>query len=214
MKISSTHPLIYLITDGSITNENFTRKSVETLHLIEQAVAAGVPLVQIREKNLFTRLLFELASRAVEISRSSRTKILVNDRPDVASAAGADGVHLTEQSLPANVVRKSFPELELIGVSTHSLEGTRLAANVGADFAVFGPVFATPGKGEGVGTTKLKEVCDAVSPFPVIALGGIDAGNFENALDAGAAGFAAIRFLNDLGSFRLLADRGLLKVKT
>lgn len=213
MKIQSPRPLIYLITDGSITNENFGKKSIETLDLIEQAVASGVPFVQIREKNLFTRLLFELVSRAVGISSGSRTKILVNDRADVASAAGADGVHLTEHSLPANVVRRSFPKLKLIGVSTHSLEGARLAAGAGADFAVFGPVFATPGKGTVAGITKLKEVCDAVSPFPVIALGGINAGNFENVLNAGAAGFAAIRFLNDPGSFRLLTGRGLLKAE-
>jgi len=211
VKIQSQHPLIYLITDGSITNQNFTAKSIETLGLVEQAVAAGVPLVQIREKNLFTRLLFELVSQAVGISKGSQTKILVNDRADVAAAAGADGVHLTEHSLAANVIKGSFPEVELIGVSTHSLEGTRLAADAGADFAVFGPVFATPGKGEAAGTAKLKEVCNVVSPFPVLALGGVDAGNFENVLESGAAGFAAIRFLNDPGSFRLLADRGLLK---
>ena len=209
MKIPSARPLIYVITDGSITNQNFAEKSIETLRLIEQAVAAGVPLVQIREKNLFTRLLNELVSRAVEISRDSKTKILVNDRADVASAAGADGVHLTEWSLPANVVRRSFQELELIGVSTHSLESTRLAADAEADFAVFGPVFATPGKGKAVGTAKLRAVCEAVSPFPVIALGGIDAGNFKNVLDAGAAGFAAIRFLNDPVSFGLLEELGL-----
>lgn len=213
MKTLSERPLIYLITDGSITNENFAKKSIETLHLIEQAVAFGVPLVQIREKNLFTRLLFELVSRTVDISRDSQTKILVNDRADVAVAAGADGVHLTERSLQAGVVREASPELELIGVSTHSLEGVRLAAECSADFAVFGPVFSTPGKDGAAGTIKLKEVCEAVPHFPVLGLGGIDAGNFENVLNAGAAGFAAIRFLNDPASFKLLTERGFLEPK-
>jgi thiamine-phosphate pyrophosphorylase len=210
VKILSARPLVYLITDGSITNENFASESSKTLRLIEQAVAYGVPLIQIREKRLLTRLLFELVSRASEISRGSQTNILVNDRADVAFAAGADGVHLTESSLPVDVVRAHFPELELIGVSTHSPEGVRAAADSGADLAVFGPIFLTPGKGVAVGASALKEVCDANSPFPVLALGGIDADNFEEVLDAGAAGFAAIRFLNDPVSFRLLAERGLL----
>ena len=210
MKILSARPLVYLITDGSITNENFASESSKTLRLIEQAVAYDVPLIQIREKSLLTRLLFELVSRASEISRGSQTKILVSHRADVAFAAGADGVHLTESSLPADIVRAHFPELELIGVSTHSPEGVRAAADSAADLAVFGPIFLTPGKGVPVGASTLKKVCDANSSFPILALGGIDADNFEEVLDAGAAGFAAIRFLNDPVSFRLLAERGLL----
>ena len=211
MKTASVKPLVYLITDGSITGQNFEQKSVETLCLIEQAVSFGVPLVQIREKNLAARLVLELTSKAVSISSGSATKMLINDRADVAVAAGADGVHLTESSLQAHVVRNAFPELEIIGVSTHSLDGVRSAVENGADFAVFGPVFSTPGKGRAVGLAEFGKVCKAVSPFPVLALGGVDAGNFEDIFDAGAAGFAAIRFLNDRESFRLLAGRGLLK---
>jgi thiamine-phosphate pyrophosphorylase len=211
VKIQSARPLIYLITDGSITNENFASRSVETLGLIEQAVAFGVPFVQIREKNLFTRLLFELVSCAVRISSGSQTKILLNDRADVALAAGADGIHLTESSLPADVVRNSFLEVEYVGVSTHSLDGVRSAAGGGADFAVFGPVFTTPGKGVAAGTIKLREACETAAPFPILALGGIDADNIEDVLEAGAAGIAAIRFLNNPASFRLLEGRGFLQ---
>jgi len=180
------------------------------MDLIEQAVAAGVPLIQIREKHLFTRLLLEFASKAVRTSTGSQTKILVNDRADVASASGAHGVHLTEMSMPADAIRKSFPELEILGVSAHTLEGVLTASRMKADFAVFGPVFSTPGKGSPVGIETLKKICDAAGPFPVIALGGIDAGNFKDVLNAGAAGFAAIRFLNDPTSFDLLSKAGLL----
>ncbi len=213
MKISQSLPLIYLITDGTLTNDNYEKHALETLRLIELAVNAGVSLIQIREKNLSARLLFELTLRAVSISRNTRAKILVNDRADVAYVAGADGVHLTEKSLAVDDVRKSFPDLELIGVSVHLLEGVKNAERNGADFAVFGPVFGSPGKGEPVGVERLKEICVAVEPFPVLALGGIDASNYGKALKAGAKGFAAIRFLNDAASFSLLADRGLLPVK-
>ena len=180
------------------------------MDLIEQAVIAGVPLIQIREKHLFTRLLLELASKAVRTSAGSQTKILVNDRADVASDAGAHGVHLTERSMPADVIRKSFPELEIVGVSAHTLDGVLIASRMKADFSVFGPVFSTPGKGSPLGIETLKEICDAAKPFPVIALGGIDADNFEDVLNAGAGGFAAIRFLSDPDSFGLLSKAGFL----
>jgi thiamine-phosphate pyrophosphorylase len=210
VKISTSLPLIYLITDGTLTNEKFEQQSAKTLDLLEQAIATRIPLIQIREKQLTTKLLFELTSRAIAISRNSTTKILVNDRADVALAAGADGVHLTEISLATEVIRESFSELELIGVSTHSLVGVRNAASTGADFAVFGPVFDSPGKGKSTGIKKLKEVCAAVKPFPVLALGGIDSHNYQETLNAGAAGFAAIRFLNDPASIKMLANEGLL----
>ena len=166
--LPSATPLIYLITDGSLTNENFQQESRTTLNLIEKAVAAGVHLVQIREKFLFTRLLLELVSRAVRKSAGSQTKILVNDRADVASAAGAHGVHLTERSMSADVIRKSFPEMEIVGVSAHTLDGVLTASQMKADFAVFGPVFSTPGKGSPIGIETLKETCYAAKPFPLI----------------------------------------------
>ena len=92
--------------------------------------------------------LYELTERAVEITRGSDTRLLVNDRSDIARAAGADGVHLTSQSLPADVVRKIYGPEFLIGVSTHSLDEARAARAGGADFVVFGPVFETESKRE------------------------------------------------------------------
>jgi thiamine-phosphate pyrophosphorylase len=86
-------------------------------------------------------VLYELVLRAAKITRGSDTRLLVNDRADIARAAGADGVHLTSQSLPANVVRKMFGPEFVIGVSTHSFEEARAAQAAGADFVVFGPVF-------------------------------------------------------------------------
>lgn len=145
-------------------------------------------------------MLYELATSAAAITSGSSTKLLVNDRADVASAAGADGVHLSTQSVPAEVIRRTFGEEFLIGVSTHSLEEAAAARDVGADFAVFGPIFETSSKrkyGEPLGVKKLAEVTSALSPFPILALGGLTTSNAAECIRAGARGVAAIRMLND-----------------
>ena len=168
--------------------------------MVEAAVAAGVPLFQIREKLLSCRVLYELVERAVQITRGSNTRLLVNDRPDIARAAGADGVHLTTQSLPADVVRRIYGPEFLIGVSTHSSEEARVARVRGADFVVFGPVFATESKrefGEPQGLERLQEITSELRGFPVVAIGGITLDNVAPCFDAGASGVAAIRLFSD-----------------
>ena len=115
---------------------------------MQAAVAARIDLVQIREKNLSASVLCQIATSAAGITKGSATQLLINDRSDIAAAAGADGVHLTSLSLPTAVVRKSFGEEFLIGVSTHSLDEAKLARRGGADFVVFGPVFETASKKE------------------------------------------------------------------
>ena len=201
MPLNPNRPLLYLITSGA-TSEQTTSSSNEysdVLKLTEAAVAAGIDLVQIREKRLNTKVLFELASRAAEITRGTSTQLLINDRSDVAAGAGADGVHLTTQSLPVAAVRTSFgPEL-LIGVSTHSAEEADAARAGGADFVVFGPVFEPLSKpyGRPVGVQALSSVASVVAPLPVIALGGVDLGKVMECARAGAAGVAAITMFSD-----------------
>jgi thiamine-phosphate pyrophosphorylase len=187
-------PIVYPITSGAATPENILR-------LVEAAVAAKVPLFQIREKSLSARVLYELTLSATEIARGSDTRLLVNDRSDIARAAGAGGVHLTSKSLPAHVVRKVYGPEFLIGVSTHSLEEARAARDGGADFVVFGPVFETESKrefGEPQGLERLAEVTSKLRQFPVVAIGGITLDNVASCFEAGASGVAAIRLLNDL----------------
>ncbi len=198
--LPAARPLRYLITDGSLTPSNFKSKSLELKELLERAVAAGVEMVQIREKNITARQLFELTSSVTRIprlfapeGRDVDTKVLVNDRADIAAAAGADGVHLTTSSLTVNTIRSAFGPDMIVGVSTHEMEEVLGAKGAGADFAVFGPIFETPGKEGMKGIEELKRVCGAAGAFPVIALGGIDETNFMKAVDAGAAGYAAIR---------------------
>jgi len=146
------------------------------------------------------RALYELTCRAVEITRGSKTRLLVNDRADIARASHADGVHLTTRSLPAQVVQDIYGPEFLIGVSTHSLREAEVARKNGADFVVFGPVFETESKrefGEPQGLEKLREVTQALDEFPVLAIGGISLENVAACFAAGARGVAAIRLLSD-----------------
>jgi thiamine-phosphate pyrophosphorylase len=174
--------------------------------LVEAAVSAQIDLIQIREKQLTTKVLYQLSTSAAEIVSGSATKLLINDRADVAAAAGADGVHLTSSSLPPDIIRLTFGAEFLIGVSTHSLAEAAAARLDGSDFVVFGPVFDTPSKGQygaSLGLTELKRATSALAPFPVLALGGVTVDKVADCLDAGAAGVAAITMLND----RLQLDR-------
>lgn len=134
------------------------------------------------------------------MTRGTQTRLLVNDRADIARAAGADGVHLTTRSLRTSIVRQTFGPDFLIGVSTHALAEARAARDQGADFAVFGPVFDTPSKrayGPPAGLESLREVAQKLSPFPLVALGGVTLYNASAALGAGASGLAAIRLFDD-----------------
>lgn len=164
------------------------------------AVAAGIDLVQLREKQLTPCLLFELTRQAAAVTRGSRTRLLVNDRADIALSAGADGVHLTTESIDSAMIRQAFGSDLLIGVSTHSLPEARAARDGGANFAVYGPVFATVSKqiyGPPVGAAQLGHVARDLGEFPVLALGGVTTENAAECLQAGASGIAAISLFED-----------------
>lgn len=202
MPLHLPKPIIYAITSGA-TSANTTPDDPEfhdILRWVEAAVAAQISLVQIREKSLSARVLYELALQAVVLTRGTATQLTINDRFDVALAAGADGVQLTERSLPANLVRAICGKDFVIGVSTHSLEAAQSAAKAEADFVVFGPVFETESKrvfGAPQGLDKLREVAGALEDFPVVAIGGINRSNADQCFQAGANGIAAIRMFSD-----------------
>ncbi len=197
-------PHACLITAGKTRHSNFETEKTRLLETLRDAAADGVSLIQIREKALPVRLLFDLVYSAVQVLRSTGTLVIVNDRPDVSIAAGAHGVHLPETSLPPDVVRRTFSSRLVIGVSTHSADQAAIAARSGADYIFYGPIFETPGKGSPVGIESLKAVCDSLSSFPVLGLGGIDRSNFHSVLSAGAAGIAAIRSLDERESRRAI----------
>ncbi|HJQ30900.1 MAG TPA: thiamine phosphate synthase [Pyrinomonadaceae bacterium] len=198
MRRALPRPISYLITGGE-TSSSTGASSAEfrrLLALVRTAADARVTLVQLREKNLRGRVLYELAAAAAEITRGSNTRVLVNDRADIARASGCDGVHLAADSLHARDVRQAFGEDFVIGVSTHAVEEAREASACGADFVVFGPVFDTPSKrayGPPVGLEALSRAARELAPFPVVALGGISTENAAEALGTGAAGVAGIR---------------------
>ncbi|MCY7376875.1 MAG: thiamine phosphate synthase [Pyrinomonadaceae bacterium] len=197
---------IYLITDGTTNIANFAEKKEDILHLVKIAVETKVSLIQIREKLLPARYVFELAVEVCKLTKNTGTKILVNDRADIALAANTDGVHLTAASLSAAIIRQHFPANFIVGVSAHTLEKAEAAKMQGANFVTFSPIYQSPDKGAPQGIEKLKEVCQWLKPFPVIALGGIDETNFAEVLETGASGFAAIRFLNDEGNLKKLNE--------
>ncbi len=170
---------------------------------ITRAISAGLDGVQIREKDLPVRRLLALAESAARLARQQgSTRVIVNDRLDVALAAHAHGVHLGTRSLPADLVRRLAPREFIVGVSCHSLEEALTAEAAGADYLLLGPIFTTPSKlqyGPPLGLAKLREVTSRVS-IPVLALGGITVDRAPACRENGAAGIAGIRIFQDCES--------------
>jgi thiamine-phosphate pyrophosphorylase len=164
------------------------------LEAIARNVAAGIDWIQIREKDLSARELFDLVQCVQALPHPAATKILVNTRVDVALAAGAAGAHLPSGSPPPRRWRAITPRDFLIGVSCHALDEARAAEQDGADYVLFGPVFAPRSKAPDLpprGLDRLAEAAHAVG-IPVLALGGITRENASQCTSAGAAGVAAI----------------------
>ena len=194
--------LLYYITDRTqlAGDEEEGRRSL--LSKIADASRAGIDFIQLREKDLPTRELEELARAAVSAVRqhSQKTKLLINSRTDIALSCGADGVHLPANDISARDVRKiwkqtvaSAPPHPIITVSCHSIADVARAASEGADFALFAPVFEkrdTP-QTKATGLDVLRDACR--QPIPVLALGGVTLENAGACIGAGAAGIAGIR---------------------
>lgn len=218
MLLSLSQPILYLITRGVSTDATTpdATKFENIFRQISAAVDAGIDLVQIREKQMTARALFDLTERAFALTRGTNTRILVNDRADIAAGAGAHGVHLTTQSIEADIIREVFGKDFVMGASTHTLAEATAARAARADFVVFGPIFETPSKrqyGPPLGLDKLREVTRALEGFPVLALGGITIDNAKDCFAAGAAGIAGINLFSDSDSLNRVAAelRGLVK---
>jgi len=183
-------PVICLITD----RQHDAAGADLTVERVQWAARAGVHLVQVRERDLDGGPLTALVRRCVEAVRGSQARVLVNDRLDVALAAGAHGVHLRADSMPASRVRTLCPPGFLVGRSVHARdEAEQAAAAGGLDYLLFGTVFATsskPGRAA-AGLSALAQVTAAVT-VPVLAVGGLTPDNVGGVARAGAAGFAAI----------------------
>jgi thiamine-phosphate diphosphorylase len=165
-----------------------------TVARVTWAARAGAHLVQVRERDLEGGALVSLVRRCVEAVRGSRARVLVNDRLDVALAAGAHGVHLRADSMPAARVRAVCPPGFLVGRSVHAPdEAVRVESEGGLDYLIFGTLFPTvskPGR-QTAGLEALAGLVRAVR-LPVLAVGGIAADNLGDVGATGAAGYAAI----------------------
>ncbi|MDH4237735.1 MAG: thiamine phosphate synthase [Nitrospira sp.] len=167
--------------------------------VLKQAVNAGLPAVQLRERDLPTSELLLLAQEIRSITSPRAVPLIINDRVDLMLALNLDGVHLRANSLPISAVRRLAGADRLIGISTHSLAEVQEANGEGADYVLFGPIFDTPSKrqfGSPVGLEQLAEVCSR-SAVPVFAIGGVTRAFVPDVLRAGAHGVAVIGSILD-----------------
>lgn len=179
---------LYLITDRRQV------KGGDLFTAVDQALRGGVRAVQLREKDIFSRELYELAFELRKLTAKFDARLIINDRADIALAVDADGVHLGGDSIPLHRVRRILGPEKLIGVSCHNQVSAIAARENGADFITFGPVFSTPSKaqyGPPVGLEKLEEVT-ALLDIPVFGLGGIQRDTIPAVMRTGAHGVAMI----------------------
>jgi len=178
---------LYIVTDRSQTGGRPLEE------VLVAALQGGAKAIQLREKDLSVRALYELVERLLPIVRSKGARLLVNDRVDLAMALPVDGVHLARTSLPPAEARALLGATRLIGVSCHTVEEA-IEAEQGADFVVLGPLFPTPSKtayGAPVGLDRLREIERQVR-LPILGIGGITVSNASEVIAAGADGVASI----------------------
>jgi len=180
--------LLYLCTDRLLAMGRPITQSVE------QAIQGGVTMVQLREKDASTRDFYQIALEVQAVTRRHGIPLAVNDRLDIALAIGADGVHLGQSDMPLEVARRLVGSRMFIGISAATAESALAAQKAGADYIGAGPVYPTGSKddtGDAIGVAQLAAVCGAVS-IPVVAIGGISAGNTPGIMESGADGIAVI----------------------
>jgi thiamine-phosphate pyrophosphorylase len=165
------------------------------LNFCQTAIQAGIDIIQVREKDIPTDKLSNFVAKLTKETKNTNAKVLVNDRLDIALSYEADGIHLPSNSFPINKVRKLVGKKFIISVATHSIKEAQLAAEAGADYVLFSPIFDTPSKtiyGPALGLAALEQAVKSVK-CPIIALGGINKSNAKAVLDCKVTGLAAIR---------------------
>jgi len=179
---------LYLITDRHQTQGR------NLLKVVQEAIDGGVQAVQLREKDLCPRDLYNLAVSLRLMTHKAGVRLFINDRVDLAMAVNADGVHLRSDSFPISTVRKIIGRTKRIGVSTHSLREVREAEKEGADFVTLGPIYYTPSKGpfgKPLGPLVIEEV-KKESHIPIFALGGITIARVSDVMNRGSEGIGVI----------------------
>lgn len=179
---------LYVITDETIA------KGRSHAEIAEQALRGGTDIIQLRDKGRSCAELAGIGREIAAITRKANAIFIINDRLDVAIACGADGVHLGQNDMRVSIARQLAPPGFIVGVSVSTVDEAVEAEREGADYLALSPTFSTASKydaGPGYGLERLRQICNAVT-IPVIAIGGINRGNVEDVIRAGADGIAVI----------------------
>ena len=184
-------PKIYPLTDLQLTGLPHAEQ-------VRRLALGGAKVIQLREKLMTGSQFYEAATDALTVAREHGVKLIINDRVDIALAAGADGVHLGQDDLPPSEARKLLGENKIIGYSTHSLAQALEALSFPIDYLAIGPVFSTSTKADTaptIGPEGVAEVRRATKDIPLVAIGGINELNAASLFDAGANSVAVISAL-------------------
>ncbi len=179
---------LYLVTDSGLSRGRLQ------VQVVEAALRGGVTVVQYREKSASTRRMVEEARELRVLCKAAGVPFIVNDRIDVALAVDADGVHVGQEDMPAALARRLIGKGRILGVSAVSAEEARRAEADGADYIGASPIFSTPTKPDApppMGVEGLRQLARSVG-IPVVAIGGMNAGNAARIMEAGAAGVAVV----------------------
>jgi thiamine-phosphate diphosphorylase len=180
-------PLYAILEPGQV-------KGRSPIAILQDLLTGGAGVIQLRSKDMASKQLFELAVEMRSLTGGAGCVFIVNDRPDIALATEADGVHLGQEDLPLNIARQLMGAKKIIGISTHDLAQAREAEAAGADYIGFGPIFGTKTKQTGYsprGLSMLREIRKAVK-LPIVAIGGITENNVTQVWQAGADAAAII----------------------
>ncbi len=184
-------PRIYPITDTYISG-------ISHIEQVQRLILGGARMIQIRDKRASSAELYAAAKECVAFARKTGVLIIINDRTDIAMAAGAGGVHLGQEDMPADMARELLGTGAIIGLSTHSLEQAREAIKMPVDYIAVGPIFDTGTKERTdpvIGLRTLKMIREEIGPFSLAAIGGIDDKNIQSVLTSGADSAAIISAL-------------------
>ncbi len=199
MKIKPDYSL-YLCTDRSLM------RSPTIEECVEQAIAGGVTVVQLREKDASSLEFYEMAKRVLAITRKAGVPLLINDRVDIALAVDADGVHVGQRDLPVSVVRHLLGNEKIVGASVHSVEESLKAVQDGADYLGVGAMFSTQTKMDAIVVSfeELAKIRQAIS-VPIILIGGINQKTIPDLKKFGADGYAVVSAIVAADSVELAA---------
>ncbi len=196
----------YLVTESNLA------KGRSNEQIVLEAIAGGVGIVQLREKDWDKETYREEAKKLVKVCHDAGILFVVNDYPDIAKEIGADGLHLGQEDMPIAEARALVGDSVMIGKSTHSKEQALSAVSEGADYISIGPVYPTRKKPNPVGVTLVKELAPQLS-IPFVAIGGIKLDNISDVLDAGAKTCAVISAIVEADDVRAETAKFVDKIK-